>query len=63
MHRRGFRGRLSSQHEERFVDHFLMERLSEQGQEARIAFDDPDVIIALDSVGQRTGISLWTSQQ
>jgi len=40
-----------------------MERLSEQGQVARIAFDGPDVIIALDSVGQRAGISLWTGQQ
>lgn len=62
MHRRGFKGRLSSQVEERFLDHYLMEQLAAQGAEARIDFDDPDVIIALETVGQRAGLSLWSRE-
>jgi tRNA(Ser,Leu) C12 N-acetylase TAN1 len=62
MHRRGFRGRLSSQQEERFLDHYLMGRLAAQDEEAEIDFDDPDAIIALETVGQRAGLSLWSRE-
>lgn len=63
MHRRGFKGRLSSQNEERFLDQFLMEKLDEQGATGRIDFDDPDYIIDIETVGQRAGITLWTREQ
>jgi tRNA(Ser,Leu) C12 N-acetylase TAN1 len=62
MHRRGFRGRLSSQQEERFLDHYLLEQLAAQGDTASIDFDDPDVIIALETVGQRAGLSCWSRE-
>jgi len=61
MHRRGFRGRLLSQHEELFLDHFVMDALAGSG--ARIDFDEPDVIIALETVGQRGGLSCWARAQ
>lgn len=63
MHRRGFRGRLSSQDEERFLDRFLLECLEKAGTPGRITFDDPDLIIALETVGQRAGLSLWTREE
>lgn len=59
MHRRGFKGRLSSQHEERFLDHFIVDALRNEQSDARIDFDDPDYILAVESVGQRAGMSLW----
>lgn len=59
MHRRGFRYRIASQHEEQFLDHWLVEQTQHAGQGARITFDDPDYIIALETVGQRAGVSLW----
>lgn len=59
MHRRGFKGRLSSMEEERFLDAFLLERLAEAGTPARIDFDDPDVIIAVETLGTRCGLALW----
>jgi tRNA(Ser,Leu) C12 N-acetylase TAN1 len=62
MHRRGFRGRLSSQEEEHVLDHYLLERLATQGAVARMDFDDPDVIIAVETVGQRAGLSLWSRE-
>jgi tRNA(Ser,Leu) C12 N-acetylase TAN1 len=63
MHRRGFKGRLLSQHEEQFIDHFLLERLEARGTPGRISFDDPDVIIAVETLGNDAGLSRWTRQQ
>lgn len=62
MHRRGFKGKLSSLEEEHFLDHFVIEELAKQGQEASIAFEDPDWILALDTVSQRAGLSLWSRE-
>jgi tRNA(Ser,Leu) C12 N-acetylase TAN1 len=59
MHRRGFKGRLGSQEEEQFLDHHLIEALAAAGSPGRIDFDDPDIIIAVDTVNQRAGLSLW----
>lgn len=61
MHRRGFKGRLSSQHEELFLDHYLSG--TPDRARPRIDFEDPDVIIALETVGQRGGVSCWTRAQ
>jgi len=63
MHRRGFKGRLSSMEEERFLDHYLLEVMAERGDTGKIGFTDPDWIIALDTVGQRAGLSLWSRAQ
>jgi tRNA(Ser,Leu) C12 N-acetylase TAN1 len=59
MHRRGFKGRISSAEEERFLDEFLLESLAKEGVQGKIAFDDPDLIIALETVGTQAGLSLW----
>lgn len=63
MHRRGFKGRLSSQDEEHFLDDRLLEALRESGTEGIIDFSNPDWILALDTVGQRAGLSLWSRTQ
>ncbi|MGX2038681.1 hypothetical protein ACWJKU_00895 [Methylocaldum sp. MU1018] len=63
MHRRGFAGRLSSQNEERFLDEFLLGKLNETGTSGWIDFRDPDAILAVETVGQRGGLSLWTREQ
>jgi hypothetical protein len=62
MHRRGFKGRLSSQHEERFLDEVLLEALDTRGKPSRITFEDPDAILALETVDSRAGVSLWTRE-
>lgn len=59
MHRRGFKGRLSSQEEEQALDHFIRAGLERQGSAAEIDFDDPDVIVDVETVGQRAGLALW----
>lgn len=60
MHRRGFKGKLSSLDEERFLDTYLLEALEMTGSPGRVAFDDPDAVIALETIGTRAGLSLWT---
>ncbi len=63
MHRRGFKGRMSSQDEERFIDHYLMQCLSERGATAEMNFEDPDYIIAVETIGQQAGMSLWSRDE
>ncbi|HBG06790.1 MAG: hypothetical protein A2075_17490 [Geobacteraceae bacterium GWC2_58_44] len=62
MHRRGFKGKLSGMEEERFLDTYLLEALELAGNKGRISFDDPDAIIALETLGSRAGLSLWTRE-
>ncbi len=59
MHRRGFRQRLSSQAEERFLDQWIQTAAAEIGREAQVTFQEPDFILDLETVGQRGGLALW----
>jgi tRNA(Ser,Leu) C12 N-acetylase TAN1 len=63
MHRRGFKGKLSSMGEERFLDGYLLNVLEQSGTPARITFDDPDVVVTLETLGPRCGLSLWTREE
>jgi tRNA(Ser,Leu) C12 N-acetylase TAN1 len=63
MHRRGFKGKLSSIEEERFLDTYLLDALAMAGPPGRITFSDPDAIIALETIGPRAGLSLWTREE
>ncbi|MEW6218402.1 MAG: hypothetical protein AB1634_02585 [Thermodesulfobacteriota bacterium] len=59
MTRRGFKGRLSSMDEERFLDHFLLAALEEAGTPGQIRFASPEAVIAIETVGPRAGLALW----
>ncbi len=59
VHHRGVSG-MSSRDEERVLDIHLLEVLEHRGGPGRIRFDDPDAIIAVEILGHRCGISLWT---
>jgi tRNA(Ser,Leu) C12 N-acetylase TAN1 len=63
MHRRGFKGKLSSMDEERFLDTYLLETLATAGTPGHIDFDNPDAIIGLETIGPRAGLSLWTREE
>ncbi|KPK02039.1 MAG: hypothetical protein AMK71_03590 [Nitrospira bacterium SG8_35_4] len=63
MHRRGFKGKLSSLKEEQFLDHILLEALDTAGTPGRITFDNPDAILAVETIANRAGLSLWTREQ
>jgi tRNA(Ser,Leu) C12 N-acetylase TAN1 len=63
MHRRGFKGRMASQHEEQFLDHFIRQQLLERGVTAEVGFDNPDYIIAVETLGQQAGLALWSREE
>ena len=63
MHRRGFKSRLSSQTEERFLDHHILGRLEHAHSSGRVTFDDPDAIVTVETVGQRAGLACWSRKE
>ena len=60
MHRRGFKGRLSSPEVERLLDDVIQAQLEKAGTPGRINFDRPDAIMAVETLGTEGGLSLWT---
>ncbi len=63
LHRRGFKGIISTQPEERFLDETLLVALAEAGTPGRISFEDPDMVIQIETVDGRAGMSLWTREE
>jgi tRNA(Ser,Leu) C12 N-acetylase TAN1 len=64
MHRRGFKGRLSSYEEERFLDGYILEQLASRGMAAaQVDFETAERVIAVETLGQQAGMSLWTAEQ
>lgn len=59
MHRRGFKGKLSTAKEERFLDETLVDALDALSAPGRITFTDPDAILQIETVDGRAGLSLW----
>lgn len=64
MHRRGFKGRLSSQEEECLLATSLQEALAGRGSAAaKVDFEGAERVVALETLGQEAGLSLWTREQ
>ena len=62
LHRRGFKGVIATQPEERFLDEALLAALVDAGTPGRISFEDPDRVIQIETVDGRAGMSLWTRE-
>ena len=60
LERRGLKGKIVSPDVERSLDAFIVEKLAEMGASATVDFADPDAIIAVETVGDRCGVSLLT---
>ncbi len=63
IHRRGFRGRISSPDEERVLDTLLLQELDKISAPGRIDFDNPDAIIAVETIGTWAGTALFTREK
>jgi len=59
MRRRGFKGKLSSLDEEHFLDGMLIEAIEKTGPPGHITFEDPDAIVAVETIGPWAGLSVW----
>jgi tRNA(Ser,Leu) C12 N-acetylase TAN1 len=60
VERRGHAGEIHSQTLEQELDRTLIEMLKERGAEPHVNFKDPDVIIAIEIVGDECGVGLIT---
>lgn len=58
MERRGLEGVVDSQQEERFLGDEVLESLEERGSSAEVTFEDPDAVVAVETVSVRAGIAL-----
>lgn len=58
----GFKSRLSTIEEEKFLGTYILEQLEQSGSPCKINFDNPDVIIAVETVAQQAGISIWSRE-
>ncbi len=63
LHRRGLKGELSSVDEERALAATLLAALEARGTPGAISFDDPELVIDLETVGHEAGVSLWTREE
>lgn len=63
LHRRGFKGKISTPEQEQRLDDLLLEELERAGDPGRISFDDPDAVVDVETVGSRAGIALVTREQ
>jgi tRNA(Ser,Leu) C12 N-acetylase TAN1 len=62
LERRGLKGRIVSPEVERCLDACLLELAAETGNPARIDFDDPDTVLAVETIGDRCGIGVLTRE-
>jgi tRNA(Ser,Leu) C12 N-acetylase TAN1 len=62
LHRRGLKGIISTQPEQRFLDQVLLAALADAGTPGRISFAVPDKVIQIETVDGRAGMSLWTRE-
>jgi tRNA(Ser,Leu) C12 N-acetylase TAN1 len=60
MRRRGHKGELHHREVEQRMGRALLEELSRRGTPGRFALDDPDVLIAIETIRDQAGFSLWT---
>ncbi len=59
VHRRGFKGRLSSTDTEKWLSDALLQATGEIGSPGHITFENPDAVVAVETVGTQAGLSLW----
>jgi len=62
LERRGFKGRIVSPEAERALDAFIEEELAREGKSAQIDFEQPDAVVAVETVGDRCGVGLLTRE-
>jgi tRNA(Ser,Leu) C12 N-acetylase TAN1 len=59
-HRRGRVNDLDPAEEEDFLGDAILRMLSDRGTPGRVSFDDPDVVIDIETLNDEAAISMWT---
>jgi len=61
MHRRGFKGRLASDVEERRLGDILISHAPHGSDRPSVCFDHPEIVIAVETVGNDAGLARFTA--
>ena len=59
MHRRGFKDQLRSEDEERLLNTVIVDATTRSGNPAVVSFEDPELVVAVETIGNEAGMSLW----
>lgn len=62
IHRRGFKKDFDRMTRERILGEALLDDTIARGPRARIAYEGADVVVAIEMVNGRAGLSLWTRE-
>ena len=62
LHRRGAKHELSAHETERDLNETIVRATALSGNSAKVSFTEPDAVVAIDTVDDRAGISLWTRE-
>jgi tRNA(Ser,Leu) C12 N-acetylase TAN1 len=62
LERRGHKGQIISPEAERALDAFIKEELAKGGETAAVDFDHPEMIVAVETLGDRLGVGLLTGE-
>jgi tRNA(Ser,Leu) C12 N-acetylase TAN1 len=62
MHRMGFKDRIDRHAEETFLDLIILQHLEKIGKPGTISGIDPDVVVSVETISDRAGLSFWTRQ-
>jgi tRNA(Ser,Leu) C12 N-acetylase TAN1 len=61
-HRRPAGQGLGTQEVERSIGESILAALQQEGCPGKLSFDDPDAVLAIDTVDDRAGVALWTRE-
>lgn len=62
VHRRGFKRDFERLTRERLLGQALLEAAAARGVPAKIRYDDPDRVVALEMIDGRAGLTVWTRE-
>jgi tRNA(Ser,Leu) C12 N-acetylase TAN1 len=62
MHRRGFKGQMHATQEEQLLSDCLLQAVQDLGRPCEVTFDDPDCVLAVETVDTRAGVAFWTRE-
>jgi tRNA(Ser,Leu) C12 N-acetylase TAN1 len=63
LERRGLKGQLVSPDIEQALDAFILDELADLGHDAQVDFEDPDAVLAIETIGTRCGIGFITRER
>ena len=62
MHRKGLKDLIDGNEEENHLDLIILQELEKIGNPGKISFEDPEAIVAVETISQQAGLSCWTRQ-